>query len=72
MTVERYKHECEIECNACGKTVHHTGVYGQDDFKFMWGEMQTEGWRTRKSGDDWLHYCPRCKHVNNDFAHLRR
>lgn len=32
-----------------------------DDFNAAWEKAKTEGWRARKIGKDWAHFCPDCE-----------
>ena len=67
MTLEqdRKHHQVAFECDSCGAIEESTGVYGEDDFLFMWNEMKKEGWCAIKVRDEWNHKCPKC--VKNRF-----
>ena len=58
--ITRSKHSVEVKCDSCGEFVIEDGVYGPDDFHFMWDEKKVEGWRAWKDGDTWKHKCPAC------------
>lgn len=46
-----------IECDTC-----HEVFEGEDrqEFAGVWKDAKTEGWRTKKIGDEWVHGCNRC------------
>ena len=43
-------------CDACGTALD--GEY--DDFQDAVDGMRANGWRTSKTGADWMNYCPAC------------
>lgn len=55
MTTDRIKGQLVFECDNCGET-------SQDNNNFIeaWNELKDDGWKTRKFGSDWNHYCPKC------------
>lgn len=57
--IDRQHGKIVIECDACDAT--HQGE--TNDWTEEWAVAKAEGWRTRKIGSDWLHFCPnpRCK-----------
>lgn len=46
-----------IECDACGEVFESE----TDDFGLAWNAAKTQGWRTKKIGQDWIHACPTCE-----------
>lgn len=43
-------------CDACGKELDGTF----DSFDDAKDSMRFNGWKFRKIGEDWYHYCPEC------------
>ena len=54
--IDRCYGDYYVTCDACGKELD--GVFS--DFDEARDSMKTNGWRTRRIGDDWFHYCPEC------------
>ena len=46
-----------IECDSCGEVFN--GEPGEE-FAVLWARAKTDGWRTRKIGDEWVHGCHGC------------
>lgn len=55
--LDRQGGEIIFECEGCSDTLET----GERDFSEAKAVLDTEGWRARKLGSDWLHYCPGCK-----------
>lgn len=49
----------EIVCDQCETEHLFDHVDGWQDFM---QQMRDEGWRSRKVGEDWRHYCPDCRY----------
>ena len=45
-----------FECDGCGDTLE-TGTRNFDEAK---AQLDSEGWKVRKIGADWIHGCPSC------------
>jgi hypothetical protein len=45
-------------CNQCGEDI--TLAYGDWD-EFM-EQFRSAGWRSRKNGEEWEHFCPECRY----------
>lgn len=54
--IDRQGSKVLIECDSCDDV-----FAGKDheEFKEVWSRARDEGWRTRKTGKDWTHGCPR-------------
>lgn len=48
--------EIVFQCDCCDKTLDTD----TKDFDEALSKMRSEEWKCRKSGKDWLHYCPDC------------
>ena len=46
-----------FECDADGCAAQHEG---EGEFTEVWADAKSEGWRCRKVGGEWEHYCPKC------------
>lgn len=44
-------------CDACGDTLET----GEREFAPAKAVLDAEGWRARKFGVDWMHYCAGCR-----------
>lgn len=45
-----------FECDVCGETLETD----EREFAEAKAVLDDEGWRARKLGADWMHYCPEC------------
>ena len=54
--IDRQHGKIVIECDSCDETFDA----GSDDFNETWNAAKRDGWRTRKTADEWLHGCPKC------------
>jgi hypothetical protein len=55
--LDRQKGEIVFECDGCSDTLET----GEREFSEAKHALDAEGWRARKLGSDWMHYCPGCK-----------
>ena len=56
--IDRQGAKILIECDCCEE------VFSGDDheeFAAVWANAKSEGWRTRKIANEWLHACPNPK-----------
>ncbi len=55
--IRKTKGEFVVECNECGAE-----AYGGIEERFMvfLDEIKKEGWKARKDGEEWEHYCENC------------
>jgi hypothetical protein len=44
-------------CDTCEERIEFDP---QDGFQTAWAQLKTEGWKTRKIRDEWVHGCPQC------------
>jgi hypothetical protein len=54
--IDRQKGEIKFGCDGCGE-VYDSGT---DEFNDARALFERDGWKIRREGFDWLHYCPRC------------
>ena len=55
--LDRQKGDVVFECDGCAEIFDtQTG-----SFEAALNRMRREGWRAFKTGEDWFHYCSRCK-----------
>jgi len=47
-----------FECDACGEKFEH--VEDKGGLAGAWVAARRQGWRTRKTGGEWEHKCPKC------------
>lgn len=64
--IDRQGDNIVIECDTCEATFD-AGAEGlgplSNEFGIVWKAAKRDGWKTRKIGEDWLHFCPKagCK-----------
>jgi predicted RNA-binding Zn-ribbon protein involved in translation (DUF1610 family) len=55
-----------VSCDSCGvvhkNTLSPTNSFRSSPFQFkpVWAAAQADGWRAKKDGKDWKHFCPDC------------
>jgi uncharacterized protein (DUF983 family) len=54
--LDRQHGDVVFECDACGTTLETE----TSDFGSARNLLRREGWRARKLGDGWMHFCPKC------------
>ena len=54
--IEAFKGRFKLVCDTCGEGP------GEEfyEFKEATNFARSEGWKTEKLGDDWIHTCPGC------------
>jgi len=57
--LDRQHGDVIFECEGCSDVLET----GTGNFDSALNLLRREGWRAVKFGDDWQHYCPRCKAV---------
>lgn len=55
--IDRQGRRILIECDSCDEVFQ--GEEGEE-FADVWAGAKSEGWRTRKVADEWVHGCPKC------------
>jgi hypothetical protein len=58
VTIRNEKGELVCECDECGQ--EECGGT-EDDFRKFVQSLEDGGWKIRKDGDTWEHFCPDCK-----------
>lgn len=56
MTIDRQHGDIVFECDGCGETLETA----QADFGAAFNFVKREGWRAKKIGNVWSHYCDAC------------
>ena len=58
------EYRARLDCDACPE-VYEPATLGrgsaQREWSEMWAYARAAGWRARKVGEDWKHFCPDCK-----------
>lgn len=54
--LDRQHGQIVFECEGCSETLET----GEREFAEAKGVLDDEGWKARKVGADWCHYCPEC------------
>ena len=57
MSVQRSTDRLTIICDDCQDYMEDEDEAG---FYRFWEDLKADGWRAKKKGQDWLHYCPEC------------
>lgn len=55
--IDRQNDKVLIECDSCEAVFE--GEPGEE-FPDVWRSAKRDGWRTKKTGDEWVHGCERC------------
>jgi hypothetical protein len=55
--IDRQHGKILIECDACDATFQGD----TDDWREEWAVAKAEGWKTRKIGEEWMHFCAGCR-----------
>jgi len=55
--IDRHHGKIVFECDRC----HEVEEPGTSDFAEALESIKHEGWEARKVGEQWRHYCPKCK-----------
>lgn len=60
MTTHKIKGKYEFVCDDCGEVLSTD----ERDFHGALDVLRSEGWRSVRDGNDWVHFCrPECKSV---------
>jgi len=59
MTIHNSRNLTEFECDACGDVIQ-LNPHEFDDFSAIHRHIISEGWRSRRTGNIWHHYCAKC------------
>jgi hypothetical protein len=55
--INRQSNSIVFECDTCPETFRA----GTDDFSDAWLMAKTEDWRSKKIGQEWMHFCGKCR-----------
>ena len=55
--LDRQKGDICFECDGCAEILDTQ----TSNFDAALNRMRREGWKAMKTGEDWFHYCQRCK-----------
>ena len=59
VVIDRCDGDFQVSCDACCNDEALSGMeYGTLGEVVEW--MKDNGWRSRRNGNSWLHYCPSC------------
>ncbi|HWS65679.1 MAG TPA: hypothetical protein VN325_23205 [Steroidobacteraceae bacterium] len=54
--ITRVHGDIQFECDECAEVLDTR----TSEFSEALTELKVEGWRSRKLGNDWSHYCEKC------------
>ena len=60
--LDRQHGDIVIECDSCDEILETE----TSDFGSALNLMKREGWRARKIGEDWCHFCSKCEVPRDD------
>lgn len=55
--IDRQGRRTIIECDTCDETFESEEG---EDWASVWARARTDGWKSRKISEEWVHGCPRC------------
>jgi hypothetical protein len=55
--IQRQSTSIVFECDTCPESFHAE----TDDFSDAWLMAKTEDWRSKKIGQEWMHFCGKCR-----------
>lgn len=55
--IDRQGGNLVFECDSCNETLESA----TSDFSSAWNQAKRDGWRAKKTGEEWTHECPTCR-----------